>query len=349
MTDLVLEHVSHSFADGVAVVDDLSLEVPSGHIVCLLGPSGCGKTTTLRLAAGLERLQAGRIRIGDQIVAEPGFSAPPERRGVGLVFQDYALFPHLTAAQNVAFGLQGNAAERRRIALDYLKPVGLTRLADAYPHTLSGGEQQRVALARALAPRPAAMLLDEPFSGLDTRLRDAIRQDTLRLLHDDGAATLMVTHDPEEAMFMADAIAVMRAGRIVQVGTPLEVYHRPVDRFVAEFFSETNAIAGTVGEDRCVATAYGTIGPVELAPGTDVDVLLRPEALEINGVENGATADVLTVRALGATALIDLRGPDSDQHLRARLPADRLPRPGERVGVAMKTGQALVFPRQDNT
>lgn len=349
MTDLVLEHVSHSFADGVPVVDDVSLEVPSGHIVCLLGPSGCGKTTTLRLAAGLERLQAGRIRIGDNVVAEPGFSAPPERRGVGLVFQDFALFPHLTAAQNVAFGLTGSTAEKRRVALDYLARVGLTGHADDYPHTLSGGEQQRVALARALAPRPMAMLLDEPFSGLDTRLRNTIRQDTLALLHDDEAATLMVTHDPEEAMFMADAIAVMRAGRIVQMGAPLEIYHRPVDRFVAEFFSETNALAGRVGEDRCVATDYGTVGPVDLSPGTDVDVLFRPEAVEINGTENGAVADVLAVRALGPTALIELRGPANGQKLRARLPADRLPKAGEKVGVAMKTAQALVFRRQDNT
>ena len=343
MTDLVIEHVSHAFGAGPLVVDDVSLAVPAGRIVCLLGPSGCGKTTTLRLAAGLETLQAGRILIGGKVVAEPGLSLPPERRGVGLVFQDFALFPHLTVGQNVAFGLSGASADKRRIALGYLERVGLADFVDAYPHTLSGGEQQRVALARALAPRPLAMLLDEPFSGLDTRLREAIRQDTLAVLHDDAAATLMVTHDPEEAMYMADAIAVMRAGKIVQVGSPAEVYHRPADRFVAEFLSEINALAAEVGADRRVATAYGTVGPVDLAPGTPVDVLFRPEAVELNGA--GAPAEVVAVRMLGAMGLVELRGAAPGPHLRVRLPADRLPKPGERVGLAMKTAQALVFPR----
>jgi iron(III) transport system ATP-binding protein len=343
MNDLVMAHVSHAFGAGAPVVDDVSLEVPAGRIVCLLGPSGCGKTTTLRLAAGLEVLQVGRISIGGKVVAEPGISLPPERRGVGMVFQDFALFPHLSVGQNVAFGLVGSAAARRETALAYLERVGMAGFVDAFPHTLSGGEQQRVALARALAPRPLAMLLDEPFSGLDTRLREAIRQDTLALLHGDAAATLMVTHDPEEAMFMADAIAVMRAGRIVQVGSPAEVYRRPVDRFVAEFLSDTNALSARVGDDRRVETAYGTLGPVELAPGTPVDVLLRPEAVELNGA--GVPAEVLSVRMLGAMALVELRGAAPGPHLRVRMPADRLPRPGERVGLAMKSGQALVFPR----
>jgi iron(III) transport system ATP-binding protein len=347
MTDLVLEEVSHAFADGVPVVREVSLAVPAGQIVCLLGPSGCGKTTTLRLAAGLERLQAGRIRIGERVVAEPGRSEPPERRGVGMVFQDFALFPHLTVGQNAAFGLAGKPAERRRIAAEYLERVGMGRFIDAFPHTLSGGEQQRVALARALAPRPAAMLLDEPFSGLDTRLREAIRQDTLGLLHGAAASTLMVTHDPEEAMFMADAIAVMREGRIVQVGDPVTVYRHPASRFVAEFFSETNAVAGTVGEDHMVATAFGPVGPVGMAPGSPVDVLFRPEAVAINGVEAGCAAEVLSVRPLGAMGLIELACAAPAPRVKARLPAERLPRAGEHVGVALKTGQALVFPRQD--
>ncbi|MEP6146975.1 MAG: ABC transporter ATP-binding protein, partial [Nisaea sp.] len=198
---LRLESVSHQF-DGMRVVDDLTLDIAQGEVLCLLGPSGCGKTTALRIAAGLEPLQTGRILMGDTEVAGPGLQTPPEERGIGLVFQDYALFPHLNIIDNVAFGLSEFAKPvRREKALTELRRVGMHGAADKFPHELSGGQQQRVALARALAPNPRIILLDEPYSGLDSALRAQVRDDVLHLLKESGAATLMVTHDPEEAMF----------------------------------------------------------------------------------------------------------------------------------------------------
>ena len=217
---LVMACVSHAYGDLLAV-DDFSLTVQSGELVCILGPSGCGKTTALRLAAGLEHLQNGRISMAGREVAGPDTDVPPEDRNVGLVFQDYALFPHLDVQANVAFGLTRMAAKARRARVDeVLSQVGMQSYGKAYPHELSGGQLQRVALARALAPKPRVVLLDEPFSGLDRALRNQVRDVTLHVLKQSGAATLMVTHDPEEAMFMADRVALMRRGRIAQVGHP---------------------------------------------------------------------------------------------------------------------------------
>jgi len=246
MDALRLEHVSHAFG-ALLAVEDLSLSVAPGELVCLLGPSGCGKTTVLRIAAGLEGLQRGRVLMNDKPVADETTNVPPEARGVGLVFQDYALFPHLTVLDNVAFGLRSLSGEARRArALDALAQVGMESSATVYPHTLSGGQQQRVALARALAPKPRVMLLDEPFSGLDARLRNQVRDDTLHVLKESGAATLMVTHDPEEAMFMADRVALMCCGRLVQLGRPTDLYFAPDDAFVAGFFGDINHLEGVI-------------------------------------------------------------------------------------------------------
>ena len=246
MEVLKLEHVSHDFGE-VRAVDDVTLCVGRGELVCLLGPSGCGKTTALRIAAGLERLQQGRVLIDGVPVGDQKHDVPPEDRSVGLVFQDYALFPHLDVKGNVAFGLRGwSRRDRDARAYEVLEQVGMGQLADAHPHMLSGGQQQRVALARALAPNPKVMLLDEPFSGLDVTLRHTIRDETLNVLKTAGAATLMVTHDPEEAMFMADRVALMRDGRVVQSGPPAELYANPVDKFVASFFGDINRLAGQV-------------------------------------------------------------------------------------------------------
>ena len=242
MSALTLEHVTHAYRDVVAV-EDLGLSVEPEELVCLLGPSGCGKTTALRITAGLEPLQRGRILMDGETVAGDGIDVPPEDRNVGLVFQDYALFPHLSVSGNVAFGLtRSRAAERRARTREALQQVGMADYSDAYPHRLSGGEQQRVALARALAPDPKIMLLDEPFSGLDLQLRKQVRDETLHVLKKSGAATLMVTHDPEEAMFMADRVALMRAGRLIQVGRPSELYFAPQDAFVAGFFGDVNRL-----------------------------------------------------------------------------------------------------------
>ena len=337
MDALTLESVSHAYGDIAAVVE-VDLTVGEGELVCLLGPSGCGKTTVLRVAAGLETLQAGRVLIGGEAVAGPGVSRAPEARGVGLVFQDYALFPHLTVAENVAFGVGCTAAAAR----DMLERVDMAGHAERYPHALSGGEQQRVALARALAPKPRLLLLDEPFSGLDIRLRDKVRDVTLRVLADAGIATLIVTHDPEEAMYMADRIALMREGCIVQTGAPAEVYRAPANTFAATFLSDVNWMHGTV-EGGEVASAFGRLDAGDMADGMRVDVLIRPEALSIS---DGAAvaADVVAVHPLGHSSIVALRLVDGGAELRARLPGTRAPEVGARVSVALDRDQTFVFP-----
>jgi iron(III) transport system ATP-binding protein len=350
---LSLEHITHRFGERVAV-DDFSLEVARGELVCLVGPSGCGKTTALRLAAGLEPLQAGRVIINGRVVgdAASGAAVAPEERSVGLVFQDYALFPHLSVERNIGFGLRGMAGGQKAERIgEVLRQVGMTGYARAYPHTLSGGQQQRVALARALAPRPRLMLLDEPFSGMDTRLRDEVRDATLHVLKESGAATLIVTHDPEEAMFMADRIAVMRAGRPVQVGVPVDIYFRPADAFVAGFFGEINRLTGTVRGGR-VDTPFGGIATPGMADGMLVQVLIRPEALRVatisdDGPEPRYAAKVIASRMLGRSSLIHLCLGDFDAshlHYHSRMPGHLLPREDEIVAVSLDSSQIFVFP-----
>ena len=248
--------MTHNYG-AVTAVSDLSLDVAPGEIVALLGRSGCGKTTLLRIAAGIERQSAGRVLLDGRAVADGGLFEPPETRGIGFVFQDYALFPHLSVADNVAFGLRNlPRAQAKAVALKALGRVGLAHHAGDYPHELSGGEQQRVALARAIAPRPGVLLMDEPFSGLDRRLRDSVREETLAVLHETQATSLLVTHDPEEAMRMADRIALMHLGSLIQIGTPEELYLRPKSLFAARFFSEINELEGVV-KAGSVETALG--------------------------------------------------------------------------------------------
>ncbi len=339
---LVVEDVSHRYGK-LLVVDGMNITVGEGEIVCLLGPSGCGKSTLLRVAAGLEQLQTGQICVGGELVASPQRAVPPEERGVGLVFQDYALFPHLNVLQNVEFGLSGSG--RRDHAARMLERVGMTGHATSYPHELSGGEQQRVALARALAPGPRVNLLDEPFSGLDTRLRHQVRDEILHILKDSGAGTLMVTHDPEEAMFMADRIAVMRAGRLEQVGRPSELYFRPATAFVTELFGEVNRLLGRV-EGGHVATPFGPISASGLPEGTEVEVLIRPEAVR-QREESICRAQVEAARLLGRTSLIhlEINGQSSPgAHIHMRVPGCFLPARGMTLGLDLDTTQAFVFP-----
>jgi len=344
VTSLDLENVSHRFGRIVAV-DDLTLAVEPGEILLLVGPSGCGKSTLLRLAAGLEDLQTGRILIGGSPSAVPGRSTAPEKRGVGLVFQDYALFPHLTIHDNVAFGLL-DSENRRDRTMAALESVGMADLASGYPHELSGGQQQRVALARALAPRPRIMLLDEPFSGLDARLRDRVRDETLHILKASGTTTLMVTHDPEEAMFMADRIAVMQLGRIAQIGSPRNLYFAPQNAFVASFFSEVNQIAGQVRSGQ-VETPLGAIPATGLADGIDVEVMIRPEAIVLCDIaDSTCQATVQAARLLGRTSLIHMDVPASDPtiHVHARVPGCVLPPVHATVGLNLNTELVFVFP-----
>ncbi|MCB9957849.1 MAG: ABC transporter ATP-binding protein [Rhodospirillaceae bacterium] len=340
--------VGHRYGPVVAL-DDVSLSVAHGEIVSVVGPSGCGKSTLLRVTAGLEDVQAGEVHIGGRRMAGGGDAVPPERRGVGLVFQDYALFPHLSVLDNVAFGLTGQAPpQRRRRAAACLEQVGMAGFAKMYPHTLSGGQQQRVALARALAPEPHVMLLDEPFSGLDVLLRDRVRDETLHVLKRAGTSTLLVTHDPEEAMFLSDRIALMARGRIVQAGPPAELYCYPQTPFVARFFGEVNQIPGRV-EGAKVTTPAGPVDAPDLPAGTPVDVLIRPEALSVGlgAAAGGVAAEVMAARLLGRTSLVHLRmegGEAGPIHLHARVPGVFLPAEGTAVSIGLDPRQAFVFP-----
>ncbi|TYB81692.1 ABC transporter ATP-binding protein [Maritimibacter fusiformis] len=345
---------------GRPVVDDLSLEVMPGQVTCLLGPSGCGKSTALRIIAGVDRADEGEIRIDGTPVAGPGLFVPPERRGTGLMFQDFALFPHLSVADNIAFGLSGTRTEKRLRVRELLDKVGLVRFLGAFPHELSGGEQQRVALARALAPRPKIMLMDEPFSGLDNRLRDGIRDETLSILKDEGAAVLLVTHEPEEAMRMADEIALMRRGRIVQRGAPYNVYNAPVDREAAAFFSDVNVIRGRV-EGALTDTPFGQFLAPGQADGTEVDIVIRPQHVKIDfdrggqgpapSPEHGVWARGIVERArfIGKDSLVEFRMEFDGSQMRANVPSVFLPKPGTPLWIAIRRDRCFVFPVTDRS
>jgi len=349
---LELHDVSHAY-DKVLAVDHVSLHVSEGEVICLLGPSGCGKSTMLRLAAGLETLQQGRVVMQGQTIADGNakMSVPPERRGVGLVFQDFALFPHLSVTRNVGFGLTDlDPARREKRIAEVLDQVDMTDYAAAFPHALSGGQQQRIALARALAPQPAVLLLDEPFSGLDARLREQIRNETLHVLKRSRTATLMVTHDPEEAMFMADRIYLMQSGRVVQSGSPDVLYHRPVTPFVARFFSNTNELAARVAGG-AVATPFGTLPAHGLGDGAEAQVLIRPESLQWVAAGSGnlptANGRVEEVRFLGGSKLLVVRlegGAGQGIVVHVRHTGRQLPEPGTQILLQLDPADALIFP-----
>ena len=313
-------------------VEHVSLEVADGEIFTLLGPSGCGKTTLLRLIAGFERPDAGEVTVGERLVAGGGEWVPPERRRIGMVFQDYALFPHLTVEANVAFGLPRRERRRRRgvdRARVALELVGLQHKAARHPDELSGGERQRVALARALAPEPVVVLLDEPFSSLDATLRAGLRREVELILRDAGAAALMVTHDQEEALSLADRLAVMRDGRLVQVGRPEEVYLRPADRWAAGFLGEVNLVAGVSGPHG-VETWLGTFDSPG-APGGAVRVAVRPEQLALSR-DHDPNAEIVEREFRGHDVLYRLRHEGGGMVL-VQLPSLELHEVGARVFV----------------
>ncbi|GIW11401.1 MAG: ABC transporter [Dehalococcoidia bacterium] len=283
MTRLVLQEVHHRYG-AQEVLRGVSLNVGASEVVCLLGPSGAGKTTVLRVAAGLEPVQAGVVAIDGTVVARPGRQLPPEQRRIGMVFQDYALFPHLTVAGNVEFGLRGPAKLRRQRVQALLERVGLAALTDRYPHTLSGGQQQRVALARALAREPAVVLLDEPFASLDATLREQVRDETLALLREAGVAVLLVTHDANEAMAAGDRIALLQAGRIEQDASPETLYRHPVSRAAATALGRVNVVPGII----TAGHVHSRLGswPVARSAGA-VELLVRPEQLIVQPEAGG--------------------------------------------------------------
>jgi len=323
---------------GAGGLQDVSLILPPGRITAVLGASGSGKSTLLRLIAGLEPVERGQIRFGDTVVSDSDGIVAPERRRVGLVFQDYALFPHLTALDNVAFGLSGDRAARLGLAQSWLDRVGLGHRAAAYPHALSGGEQQRVALARALAPEPVAVLLDEPFSGLDPVLRAELREVTLAALRRASATAVFVTHDADEALYLADQLVVLKEGRLLQAGEPREVYRAPTSPDAAAALGPVNLFRGRV-HDGSLGTPFLSLPALLAAEGSEAVAAVRVEAIRL---APGDTAEVLDVRPQGAADLVRVKA--GDLIWRALAPAAHAPLPGARVDLSVEAGGAFVFP-----
>lgn len=329
---------------GRKVLDRFSLTLSPGEIVCLLGESGSGKSTALRVAAGIQRIEGGTVRINDEIVSGPGVHVPPDRRGIGLMFQDFALFPHLTLLENVTFGLKrlGRAAALAQ-ARQALKRVGLDDRENDYPHMLSGGQQQRLALARSIAPRPGILMLDEPFSSLDARLREAVRGETLAVLRETHATTLIVTHDPEEAMVLGDRIALLRHGRIVQVDTAAAIYRAPLDLSAARFFSPLSEIEATVRQG-AAETPLGAVPARGFADGTEVVVAVRPVgALDMSMSGPGIPGRIVAKRDAIGFDLCEVRVEGLDRPVGIRQRSEAGFAPGADVFLSLNPEHILVF------
>jgi len=322
----------------VPAVDHLDVDVRSGELLALLGPSGCGKTTTLRLIAGFDRPDSGMIVLDGRDVASGSTFVPAQRRRVGVVFQDYALFPHLSVADNIAYGLRDRSTRRARVA-EMLDLTGLMREADRRPHELSGGQQQRVALGRALAPSPSIVLLDEPFSNLDAALRARMRNDVRSIIREANATAVFVTHDQEEALSISDRVAVMRAGRLLQVGTPDSLYEQPADAFVATFVGDADLVSGHCANG-LIDTVFGVFEAPN-APAGAVTVACRPERVRLR-LDGHGLGVVTAVDYFGHDQLVLVALPDGAT-LRARLGPRRRFEPGDRVTISL-TGEPLVYP-----
>ncbi|MBW8298779.1 MAG: ABC transporter ATP-binding protein [Hydrogenophaga sp.] len=345
---LSFEDIRHGYHNR-ETLRGVSLTAEPGEVLCLLGPSGSGKTTLLRIAAGIEAQLSGRLLLNDREVAGPSVFVPPEQRGIGLMFQDFALFPHMSVVENVRFGLTAMPArEGISEAMAALERVGLAHCAQKYPHALSGGEQQRVALARALAPRPGVLLMDEPFSGLDSRLKDTIRADTLAILRETRATAVVVTHDAEEAMRMADRIALLRDGKLVQVGSSDDLYRRPRDLFTAAFFSEINEFSGVVHSGR-VATPLGVAEAPGIAEGREVSIAVRLSGVGVSEDSGVIPARILSRRFLGVVELLELAIPGSERPVRSRMRADILPPGLKEATIAVNPLDILVFEKESET
>lgn len=344
---LELENVVRRFGSRSAV-NGLSMRLAKGSIGCLLGPSGCGKTTALRCIAGFEPVDAGVIRAHGRVLASPEFQSPPESRQIGMVFQDYALFPHLTVADNVAFGLHRmERGQRLRRAEEILETVGLTEHRNHFPHQLSGGQQQRVALARALAPEPEIVLLDEPFSSLDVELRERLGVEVRSVLKKLNATALLVTHDQQEAFAVADLVGVMKDGQLEQWDSPYQLYHRPATRFVADFVGQGVFIPGEVVAEGSVRTELGVVranGSCKWHTGSHVDLLLRPDDV-IHDDGSSLRAEVCQRAFRGAEFLYTLRLVSGVQLL-SLVPSHHDHAVGERIGIRIEPDHVVAFARE---
>ncbi|MDY0012170.1 MAG: ABC transporter ATP-binding protein [Rhodocyclaceae bacterium] len=351
MAQLEVRNLTLAYGQHI-VVRGLDLRLEKGQIGCLLGPSGCGKTTVLRCIAGFESAIGGEIHIDGQLVSSSGTCLPPERRRIGMVFQDYALFPHLTVTDNIGFGLgRIPPAERENRVRELLETIGLAHHGDRYPHELSGGQQQRVALARALAPRPSLLLLDEPFSNLDVELRERLSHEVREIIKSSNTTAILVTHDQNEAFAVADEVGIMHQGVIQQWDSPYNLYHRPANRFVADFIGQGVFVEGMVLNQRQVQVELGTLNsavPVECGVGCGacdktcrVDVLLRPDDV-IHDDTSPLRAEVIHKAFRGAEILYTLRLASGTRVL-SLVPSHHNHAIGERIGIRLDVDHVVTF------
>lgn len=327
------------------IVDELSLHVNKGSLVCLLGPSGCGKTTVLRAIAGFEPLYRGQIIMDGEVISRPEYSKAPEKRRLGMVFQDFALFPHMTIAGNVGFGLRNETpAERNKIVADMLSMVGMDGFERRFPHELSGGQQQRIALARALAVRPDAILLDEPFSSLDVDLRERLSLEVRDILKESATTAILVTHHQDEAFALGDQIGVMNNGRILQWDTPFNLYHEPVNRFVADFIGQGVFIRGTMTAPDVIETKLGTLKgdrAYQWPKGTEVELLLRPD--DVTAKPNSHLQGEITQKAFkGAEIMYTIKLPTGEKVM-SLFPSHLDHAIGDKVGINLDLQHVVVF------
>lgn len=334
----------HCEIEGRKILQGTDFSTQPGEILCLLGASGSGKSTILRATAGLQDVSSGSITINKRVVSSSTVSVRPEKRGVGLMFQDFALFPHMSVLQNVAYGVKSLGRDEAKLqAMHALKRVGLADRAEDYPSKLSGGQQQRLALARSIAPKPGLLLLDEPFSSLDARLRESVRGETLAVLRETRATCVIVTHDPEEAMLFGDKIALLREGQIAQIGTSDDIYNHPVDLDVARFFSPITEVFASV-QDGFAETPFGKLAVEGKANGAKVIIAMRPVA-SANIVEKGegALGRVVNKRTAIGIDTVEVAVAGIDQPVRVRRPASDEIVPGQDVNIAINPNRVLVF------
>ena len=334
----------------VPVLQDIGLQVNEGDICCLLGPSGCGKTTLLQAIAGFTPLVAGQIELDDNCIAQPGAGVAPEARGIGMVFQDYALFPHLTVRENIGFGLKAfGRSERETRIREALDLVKMDALADRYPHELSGGQQQRVALARALAPKPRLLLMDEPFSNLDTELRRTLSREVRHILKTAGITAIMVTHDRDEAFVVSDRLGIMDQGRLLQWGTPAVVYHQPATPLVASFVGEGNWIEGRVLDSQTLETELGQVHQPghPWATGSSLDIFVRPHEVNASDAFDAVPVETLSGEFLGTQTLYRFKL-HSGRELEAQFGSQAAFQPGSTLGLALTSANLVAFPTSNH-